>query len=358
MPSVQRGSVFKRGNSWSARYYDETGSRRTRGGFSSKGETREWLDAKVDAIAAVRRGDLRAIRRREMPTLGELVEEFVGQHSAEDSTLSSLRQRLRYALEGPGLDGQGGWRDIRLDRLQPYEIGAWRKHLPTRSAHGIHKALRQTLHYAVRAKLLDENPAALVANPEPKRTEVQTFTVQELEAAGAELARPYRSIPIFAGLTGLRPCEWIALERRDVDYAAGVVTVRRECVQGKVKPYGKTSRSLRAVPLPLRAAEALAEQPARLDAFSRCTRRAYRPRNVALARVVSGAPSGRRRKARALRASAHVRVLIDCGRRDAVRAFAVHGNVPGHARQDLRAPAPGRSRPRPQCARCVFGRGN
>jgi integrase len=166
---------------------------------------------------------------------------------------------------GRGLDGKGGWRDVPLDRLQPLEIGAWRKRLPARSAFGVHKALRQALHYAVRTKLLDENPAALAANPEPKRTEVQTFTVAELAAVADELAPAYQAIPIFAGLTGLRPCEWIGLERADVDRQAGVVTVRREYVDGTVKPYGKTSRSLRAVPLPLRAVQALAEHPARLD---------------------------------------------------------------------------------------------
>jgi integrase len=41
--------------------------------------------------------------------------------------------------------------------------------------------------------------------------------------------------------------------------------VRREYVDGMVKLYGKTSRSLRTVPLPARAAHALAEHPARLD---------------------------------------------------------------------------------------------
>jgi hypothetical protein len=59
----------------------------------------------------------------------------------------------------------------------------------------IHKALRQVLHYAVRAKLIDENPAALVPNPEPKRTEVQTFTLDELEAVAAELSPVTRLAP-------------------------------------------------------------------------------------------------------------------------------------------------------------------
>jgi hypothetical protein len=163
MPANQRGSVVKRGNRWQARWYDENGKRRSEGGFDTKTAARDWVDGKAKVVLALRRGDLPALRRSEMPTLGELVHEFLAQHNAEDSTLASLRKRLRYALDGPGLDGQGGWRSLRIDRLEQREIGAWRKRLPARSAYGIHKSLRQALHYAVRVKLLDENPAALVA---------------------------------------------------------------------------------------------------------------------------------------------------------------------------------------------------
>jgi integrase len=70
---------------------------------------------------------------------------------------------------------------------------------------------------------------------------------------------------VFAGLTGLRPEEWIALERRDVDTRDGIVHVRRVFTDGQVKAYGKQTRSLRAVPLPVRAADALAAIPARID---------------------------------------------------------------------------------------------
>lgn len=265
MPARQRGEVYKRHGTWTARWRDETGRRRYQGAFPTKTAAGEWLDTKLDEVGALRRGDPVAIRRRTMPTLGKLVDEFIGQHNAEPSTIASLEKRLRYALDGPALDKKGGWRDLRIDRLQPHEIGVWRKRLPARSAFGIHKALRQALHYAVRAKLLDENPAAAAPNPAPKRPEVQTFTLDELEAAAAELDPRYRALPVFASLTGLRPCEWIALERGDVDRREGVVYVRRTFVDGQVKPYGKTSRSLRAVPLPLRAVLALDEHPTRLD---------------------------------------------------------------------------------------------
>lgn len=87
----------------------------------------------------------------------------------------------------------------------------------------------------------------------------------ELEAVAAELAPRFQPLPLFAGLTGLRPQEWLALERGDVDRQAGLVHVRRVYTDGQVKLYGKQTRSLRAVPLPLRAAQALDELPARLD---------------------------------------------------------------------------------------------
>jgi integrase len=266
MPSIQRGSVVKYGRGWGVRYYDEHGKRKRQAGFGTKSEAREWLEDKSKEVAALRRGDPSVVRRRHMPTLGELVDEYLGQHNAEANTLRTLKARLRYATEGPGLDGQGGWKDLRIDRLTVTEIGAWRRHLPERSAWAIHKALRQVLHYAVRAKLLDENVACLVPNPEPKRREVPAFaSVAELEAVAAELVPERAALPLLVGLTGLRPEEWLALERGDVDRAAGVVHVRRVFTDGQVKLYGKQTRSLRTVPLPLRAVQALDELPPRLD---------------------------------------------------------------------------------------------
>ena len=184
------------------------------------------------------------IRRQDLPTLGELVDEYLGQHPGEANTRRTLRARLRYATEGPKLDGQGGFRDLRIDRITVAGIGAWRRKLPERSAWAITKALRQVLAYAVRVKLLDESPAGLVPNPEPKRREVPAFaSLDELEAVGAELSPQFRTLPLFVALTGLRPEEWLALERGDVDRPNGVVHVRRVYIDGGIRLYGKT-RSL------------------------------------------------------------------------------------------------------------------
>ena len=69
----------------------------------------------------------------------------------------------------------------------------------------------------------------------------------------------------FAAETGLRPCEWLALERREVDKAGRVVYVEREHVGGETKPYGKTAASRRRVPLTARALDAIEHLAPRLD---------------------------------------------------------------------------------------------
>src|SRR5919108_6367066 len=121
MPSVQRGIVEKRSNGrWSARWRDETGRsrRRTFGtGREGKADASTFLQAKLDEVTALRRGDPVTLRRRNLPTVGEPVEEYVGQPNAEANTIRTLQARLRYAADGPGLDGQGGWKELRVDRL-------------------------------------------------------------------------------------------------------------------------------------------------------------------------------------------------------------------------------------------------
>jgi integrase len=75
----------------------------------------------------------------------------------------------------------------------------------------------------------------------------------------------YAPLPAFVAATGLRPEEWQALERRDVDRAGGVLSVRRTVSSGEVVELAKTTRSRRQVPLSPRALDALDALPPRLD---------------------------------------------------------------------------------------------
>ncbi len=132
--------------------------------------------------------------------------------------------------------------------------------------YGITQALRQALAAAVRWGYIGRNPAKEAGrNPQPAPRAVRAFTAAEVEAIGAELSPMYRSLPDFAGATGLRPEEWQAIERRDVDRRERVLNVRRTVSSGEVVELGKTAGSRRQVPLSRRALDALDVLPARLD---------------------------------------------------------------------------------------------
>ena len=106
--------------------------------------------------------------------------------------------------------------------------------------------------------MIDINPAKVgVDNPTPRRKEQRPFeTWAEVEAVAAALGERYGPMILFAAATGLRPAEWVSLEKRDIDRAERVVYVRRSFTRGEVK-LPKTEASQRAVPLQARALDAL-----------------------------------------------------------------------------------------------------
>ncbi len=109
-------------------------------------------------------------------------------------------------------------------------------------------------------------PARHVKNPKPKAPNVQPFeSWEEIDAIAAELSPAFAAIPEFAVGTGLRLKEWLALERRDIDRAAGVATVERVYTQGRLKACAKSSRPRNRLPLRQRVLDALEAIPPRLD---------------------------------------------------------------------------------------------
>jgi integrase len=113
---------------------------------------------------------------------------------------------------------------------------------------------------------MSRNPTKLAGrNPEPPPRSIRTYPLVELDALAAELSKPYQPLPAFAAATGLRPEEWAALERRDIDRRARIVSVRRTVSDGVIVELGKTSKSRRQVPLSRRASAALDALPPRLD---------------------------------------------------------------------------------------------
>jgi integrase len=217
-----------------------------RGGFSSERDAAEALERELERLRRERRVS-RSL------TLGELVEAYLAQHDVDQVTIEKLRWLLGKAVAVFG--------DRPIGELCSQEIAAWRIALSPGYRFDATRALRQVLSRAVVWGLIDVNPAKLgVDNPSPRRREQRPFeSWAELDAA-ANLAPRYGPMVIFAAATGLRPAEWLALERRDVDREARVLYVRRSFTKGRLK-CTKTEPSLRAVPLQAIALDALERQP-------------------------------------------------------------------------------------------------
>jgi integrase len=234
---------------WAYRYrVGGRGAKRVqRGGFASERDAAHALERELERL----RREQRVSRSL---TLAELVEAYLGQHDVERVTIEKLRWLLGKAVAAFG--------DRPVGDLRSQEIAAWRTALSPGYRFDATQALRQVLARAVVWGMIDVNPAKVgVDNPSPRRREQRPFeSWAELDAVAANLAPRYRPMVIFAAATGLRPAEWLALERRDVDREARVIYVRRSFTKGRLK-CTKTEASRRAVPLQAIALDAIEQQP-------------------------------------------------------------------------------------------------
>ena len=207
-------------------------------------------------------------------------------------------------------------------------------------------------------------PAVLTGrNPQPPPRPIRVYSIGEIDAIALELRTAYRSLPAFAAATGLRPEEWAALERRDIDRRARKLAVRRTVTGGKTKgspleivELAKTNRSRREVPLSARALAALDAIAPRLDPprLSRAGPRAAAPGQLPPPRVGPGDRSGRDRPARPdLRHALHVRVERDRRRHRRLRARPDHGHEHPDDRTPLRDTAIRRGRGHRSASRCL-----
>lgn len=125
----------------------------------------------------------------------------------------------------------------------------------------VHATLRAALEHAVREELVARNVARLVQVPRPQRAEREALSVEDaktlLKAAEADRLH---ALYVVVLLLGLRRSEVTGLRWRDVDLAAGTLTIRQtlhRTGEGLVFLPPKTQRSRRTVPLPPAVVDAL-----------------------------------------------------------------------------------------------------
>jgi integrase len=257
MPPTATGQPYRLSpNRWGIRYYDLDGKRIRQSPFESKSAALAWYRRVVEPQL---RGELAPTPEL---TLSALVALYLERHAAgvRPRTIITLRERLVLAER---VFGHETLRD--LERMAG-EIASWQATLPERSRYGVVQALRQCLGAAQRWGYIGSNPALTAGrNRQPSPRTVRVYSRDELDSITAELAPVYAPLPSFAAATGLRPEEWQAIERRDVDRRARVLNVLRTVSDGEVVELGKTNGARRQVPLSQRALAALDAIPPRLD---------------------------------------------------------------------------------------------
>ncbi|KJS58284.1 tyrosine-type recombinase/integrase [Streptomyces rubellomurinus] len=101
------------------------------------------------------------------------------------------------------------------------------------TAHQVHRTVRVALNEAVRRKAITENPATIAKAPVLDETEVEPYSVEEVQRLLLEAAKVRNTARwVIALALGLRQGEVLGLQWEDVDFEAGVILVRR----GRLRP--------------------------------------------------------------------------------------------------------------------------
>ena len=181
-----------------------------------------------------------------------------------DGYQSIIRNHLAPALGG-----------LQLKELQPAVIqryyGKACDSVSARSVHHYHRALSQSLKYAVRQGYLGRNPCELVDPPSWKGKKMRTLTPGEvgvlLETAEGN---PYYPVFYAAVSSGLRQAELLGLRWRDIDLVGASISVSQVLYKrGGVCEFKepKTEHSRRRVNMTPKLALFLASYKAEREAF-------------------------------------------------------------------------------------------
>lgn len=229
-----RGSVIKRGNTWSYVLplgVAPDGKRRQKwvGGFPTKAAAEDGLTA---ALHRMRSGTYADPGRT---TVGELMEQWleVKVPTLRSTTAYSYSETVRrHVIARLG--------HVRLGALTPMDLSAFNSQLlrdgrlngkgglSARSVTYIHRIVSAALKDAVAWGLLPSNPAAAVRAPRFESPEMRTWSPEEVRRFLAAVAddRLYAMWVLLVS-TGMRRGEVLGLRWRDLDLDRGALAVRQ-----------------------------------------------------------------------------------------------------------------------------------
>lgn len=257
-----KGTVYKRGKTWTIVYYigrDSSGhwKQKSEGGFPTKKAAEQTLRRRIEAVEASYNSNLSC-----MTVAGFLnywLESYCKQNLAPNTIRGYRTNVEKHIVPHIG--------KIQLIKLSPKNIQdlyskLLESGLSSTSVRYVHNNLHKALEYAVKMQSLPRNPAEMVTPPKVNRYEASTLTpeqvVQLLEACGEkEIFWPV----LLAVALGLRRGEALALRWEDVDLEAKQVYVHHSALCANLENFTisetKTKSSRRLLRLPDYVVEAL-----------------------------------------------------------------------------------------------------
>lgn len=216
--------------------------------------------ARDAVIALVREANSRDLRIRTTGmTLSQLTDHYRQRELIADNIWKSYSTRYAYQIYLRKWI-LPRWGDYALDDIKPAEVESWLRQLALArsSCAKIRNLMSVLFNHARRHELFDRNPIRFVRQGAKRRRTPDVLTVAELQQLLAALPWRERMLVLLAAGTGLRRSELFALKWKDVDFAAGQLSVTRSIVY-QVVGICKTEASQKPVPLHFCLIEALAE---------------------------------------------------------------------------------------------------
>jgi integrase len=146
-----------------------------------------------------------------------------------------------------------------LSKLSPQHVQTFysqmlKKGLSPQSIRLLQSMLHKAFDYAVRIGLLPRNICDAVTPPKIERPEMHALTLEQIQQL-LEAARGNRIEALFvlASVTGMRRGELLGLKWRDINFAEGVLSVRRTLVElkgGTIESEPKSTSGNRSIVLP------------------------------------------------------------------------------------------------------------
>lgn len=239
---------------WRGRYYDETGTRRSKT-FEKHRPAKDWLHAQRVSVASGQHVD---------PTDRTTVSEYALRwHSARGGRPSTVRTReglIRNSIERTSLGARP------LGRVKPLDVQGWATEradaLSPSTLRNVVSLLRSIYASAVADRLVASSPVLgwrSMSLPSADRARIVPLTVGQVAALADAMPGRNRAMVITQAGLGLRIGELLALRVQDVDFLGRTARVEFQIAPGaKTRSAPKTPLSRRTIPLPRVVADELA----------------------------------------------------------------------------------------------------